>query len=152
MNAIRSALVPVLALSLTACATAPARTTPPASAARVVASAKAIDTAAVRDAARRLGARPAFGACVDAAAGAGLATHGCIEAELRFQESRLQAAVAARRGPASNGDPDAVQAQWLAERDHLCGADNAGAAIAERVAAGLCRLEATVARADVLAR
>lgn len=154
MHAIRPLTAMLLALGLTACATAPtASTTSMRTPARGGPAAPEVDVALVREAARGLGLRPGYRACVDAAAGAAAGTHACIEAELQYQQSRIDAALAARRGHStSNGDVDAIQAQWRGERDRICGPDGAGVPPAQRVQAGICRLEATAARADVLSR
>lgn len=151
----RSLVAALTALSLAACTTAPERSTASTAAtpARGPATAATVDMGLLRAAGNGLGLRPGFRACVEAAAGAGAATQACIEAELQHQQARIDTALAARRGRSiSNGDVDAVQAQWRSERDRICGADAPGLPVTQRVRAGICRLEATAARADVLAR
>jgi hypothetical protein len=152
--AVRWSIVGIAVSMLVSCATAPSASTAASpSPARDVAAVDRIDMAPLRDAARGLGVRPAFRTCIEGAAGAGPAAVACIDAELQHQQARIDAALAARRGQStSNGDVDAIQAQWRTERDRICGADGAGVPVTQRVQAGLCRLEATAARADVLAR
>lgn len=155
MQHVRSLALALSVSSLAACATAPAPSTASVAspAQRGPASGETVDIAIVRAAASGLGVRPAFRACVQSAAGVATATQACIDAELQHQQARIDAALAERRGRStSNGDVDAIQAQWRAERDRICGPDAAGVAIAQRVQAGVCKLEATAARADVLAR
>ncbi|TCZ85388.1 lysozyme inhibitor LprI family protein [Lysobacter sp. N42] len=154
MDIIRPLVATGLALSLAACASSPTRSTSTGPAATgAAATVPAVDVARVKDAARGLGVRPAFGNCVDAAQGTASATLACIDAELQHQQARIDAALASRRAlSTSNGDVAAIQAQWRAERDRVCGADDAGVPAAQRIQAGICRLEATAARADVLAR
>lgn len=150
-----SRLAVVTALVLAGCATTPVRTAPPVATASPngPVAGERIDVGPVRAAGSGLGVRPGFRACVDAAGGGAAATQACIDAELQHQQARIDAALAARRGRStSNGDADAVQAQWRAERDRICGADAPGVPPAQRVQAGVCKLEATAARADVLAR
>ena len=154
MHAIRLLAATSLALALSACATAPTVST---SSTRVPArgtpAAPEVDVALVRDAARGLGLRPGYRGCVDAAAGVATATQACIDAEIDYQQSRIDAALATRRGNStSNGDVDEIQSQWRIERDRICGASGEGVSPAQRVQAAICRLEATAARADVLAR
>lgn len=149
-------LVPALiALSLAACATTPTRSPAPAATAptRTGAAGEAIDIAMVRAAATGLGVRPTFRSCVESAGGAAVPTQACIDAELQHQQARIDAALGERRGRStSNGDVDAIQQQWRAERDRICGPDGPGVPATQRLQAGICRLEATAARADVLAR
>lgn len=155
MRIARSLAAVVTVLSLVACATSPAPTTKPTSTAmqRGPAVNDTVDMGLVRNAGSGLGVRPEFRACVTRAAGAAAATQACVDAELQHQQSRIDAALVARRGRStSNGDPDAVQQQWRTERDRICGADAPGLPPAQRVRAGICKLEATAARADVLAR
>lgn len=155
MQPARSLAAALIALSLAGCATAPRQSTASAAAPpqRAPVANETIDMGLVRTAGSGLGVRPAFRACVETAAGAATATQACIDAELQHQQSRIDTALASRRGRStSNGDVDAVQAQWRNERDRMCGPDTPGVPAAQRVQAGICRLEATAARADVLAR
>lgn len=156
MDSIRHAAAILVSLTLAGCAATATRPTAPTAAAvrtHPVPATGTIDPALVRSAGTGLGVRPAFRACVDAAAGAAAATHACIGAELQHQQSRIDAALASRRGRStSNGDVDAIQAQWRTERDRICGSDAPGVPTSQRIQAGVCRLEATAARADVLAR
>lgn len=152
--AVRPSVLMLAIALLAACATTSTgpitRTTPPQRATGAVAG--AVDMTPLREAARSLGVSPAFRGCVDAAAGAA-AAQACIDAELQHQQSRIDAALAARRGQSkSNGDVDDIQAQWRSERDRICGPDAPGVPAAPRMQAGICKLEATAARADVLAR
>ena len=155
MEPIRSLAAALVALSLAGCATTPTRSTASGAAPpqRSPAASERIDMGLVRTAGNGLGVRPAFRTCVETAAGAATATQACIDAELQHQQSRIDTALVSRRGRStSNGDVDAVQAQWRSERDRICGPDAPGVPAAQRVQAGVCRLEATAARADVLAR
>lgn len=152
---LRSSCGALAVLMLAACAAQPARPTPPATVGTPAgaSTAVAIDIGLLREAARDPGVRPAFGACIEAAAGAAAASQACIDAELQYQQTRIDAALVARRGRStSNGDVDAIQAQWRTERDRMCGSDAPGVPVALRVQAGVCKLEATAARADVLSR
>lgn len=145
----------VTTLSLVACATTPAPSTKPASTVvqRGPVAGDTVDMGLVRNAGSGLGVRPEFRTCVTKASGAAAATQACVDAELQHQQSRIDAALVARRGRStSNGDPDVVQQQWRTERDRICGSDAPGVPPAQRVRAGICKLEATAARADVLAR
>lgn len=152
----RAAVAGLLTIvAATGCATGPApgRATPPvvdpASDTRDV-----VDVASLREASRRLaGVRPAFRACIDTAGGDATAMQACIQSEMQYQQSRLDGALAARRGrSSSNGNLDEIQAQWASERDRLCGSDAPGVPMTKRLEAGICRLDITAARADVLAR
>lgn len=152
--AVRSSVAMLAIAQLAACATTStgptARTPMPQRAAGT--AAVTVDMTPLREAARGLGVSPAFRGCVETAAGAA-AAQACIDAELRHQHSRIDAALAARRGQSkSNGDVDDIQAQWRSERDRICGPDAPGVPAAPRMQAGICKLEATAARADVLAR
>lgn len=154
MNAFRPAATILIALSIVACAATPTRIASPAApTAQDAIPVATIDAARVRDAAREFGVRTAFRSCVDAAAGTAAAMQACIDTELQYQQSRIDAALASRGGPSgSNGDPAAAQAQWRAERDRICRPDGAAVAATQRIEAGRCKLEATAARASVLAR
>lgn len=154
MTPLRSLAAALTVLALAGCATPPAR--PPTSAAttpqRGPEAGRTVDIGALRAAGAGLGLRPAFRSCVDAAGG-DAAIQQCIDTELQHQHARVDAALASRRGRSnSNGDVDAVQAQWRSERDRMCGPDGPGVPAPQRVRAGICRLEATAARADVLSR
>ena len=142
-------------LALAACATAPTRPAAPVASGPTPASSggETVDLALVRTAASGLGVRAQFRSCIDAAAADAAATQACIDGELAHQDARIEQALAARRvRSTSNGDVDAAQAQWRTERDRICGPGSPGLPAAQRVQAGICRLEATAARADVLAR
>ncbi len=154
--AVRSSVVVLAITVLAACATTSTgpitRTPAPQRATDAVVVAATVDMTPLREAAGSLGVSPGFRGCIDAAAGAA-AAQACIDAELQHQQSRIDAALASRRGQSkSNGDVDAIQAQWRSERDRLCGPDAPGVPAAPRMQAGICKLEATAARADVLAR
>lgn len=148
-------LATLSALALAGCVTTPvqpvstiAPSAPPAGPAG-----ETIDIALVRTAGNGLGMRAQFRACIEAAAADAAATQACIDGELAHQEARIEQALAARRvRSSSNGDVDAVQSQWRTERDRICGPATAYVPATQRVQAGICRLEATAARADVLAR
>lgn len=156
MPPFRSFAAVLTVFALAGCATPSAR--PPSSATTAPqrsgpVSGPTVDIGSLRAAGAGLGVRPAFRSCVDAAGGDAAAIQRCIDTELQHQHSRVDAALAARRGRSnSNGDVDAVQAQWRSERDRMCGPDAPGVPAAQRVRAGICRLEATAARADVLSR
>lgn len=141
-------LFPMLLLG--GCASAPTEAPAP----RMVAPVREAITAptgAIREAVRQVdGVRPAFRTCVEAAGGAVAATQGCIDAEMQFQQQRLERGIAARRARGAGGQLDTVQSQWSLERGRLCSPADAGDVAGIRSA--VCRLEATAARADVLAR
>ena len=145
----------LLVLALAACATPGVQPAPPeAPATEADAGARGAMDARLGDVARALrGVRPAFQACVQAAGRRAGPLRACVDAEFQHQQARLDAALAARRGASrSNGDFDAIQAQWASERERLCGADGPGASSARNVESAMCRLELTVARADALSR
>lgn len=137
-------------LLLAGCASAPTKAPPP-SVVAPMREAVSAPTGAVREAVRQVdGVRPAFRTCVEAAGGAVAATHACIEAEMQFQQQRLDGAIAARRARGAGAQLDTVQSQWSLERDRLCSPADGGDLA--RIRAAICRLEATAARADVLGR
>lgn len=151
MKPCRYILAAAIAMLLAACATTPGTGAAPEIASPSIdAAASGIAAAELREVLRpAVGARPEFRACVGEAESAPAAQQ-CIGAEMQFQQGRLDAALASRR--AKGGNVDAVQAQWLLERDRLCGNGAAAASEVQRIRSGICQLEATAARADALAR
>lgn len=154
MPTCRTALIGLLAGVLAGCAAAPVDRTAPVVVSTPPAQAGTADNARMRELATRVhGARPAFRNCVDQATTSEDATRSCVQAELHYQQTRIDSGLAARRlKSTSNGSVDTAQAQWAAERDRICGADGAGATSVQRVQSAICRLEITIARADVLAQ
>lgn len=156
MPPLRSLAAALTVLALAGCATPPVRppvSTTPAPQRSGPGTGQTVDIGPLRAAGAALGVRPAFRGCVDVAGGDAAAIQRCIDTELQHQHARVDTALEARRGRStSNGDLDAVQAQWRSERDRMCGPDAPGVPPAQRVRAGICRLEATAARADALAR
>lgn len=150
-----AARIAVFAFALAGCAsTGPGPSRPALPAASGPSGGAAMEAAQLREATRGVGGvRPAFHACIGAAAARAPAVQACIASEMEHQQSRLEAGLAARRQHSnSNGSVDEAQAQWAAERDRLCGSDGPSVAPLQRVRAGVCRLEITAARADVLSR
>jgi uncharacterized protein YecT (DUF1311 family) len=98
---------------------------------------------------------PGFNRCLqtgDAARGVTPAMAACVQAELKSQDDRLNAAyraAMARRGPAEQARLRTEERAWIRQRDADCDAQATGGTI-DRVEIPMCLLNETIRRRVVL--
>lgn len=100
----------------------------------------------------RLGLRPEYQKCVDAAAGVVPDTQACIGTEFTYQEQRLKSALERKLHQPDAAAVSAAQDAWRKAVDARCSWNAAEEGQGQRLEANACELEAISARADELSR